>query len=152
VGEGKDVSVHLSAPVPFLAERPCYFSYSYAGLSADGGHCVIGAKMPAEEWFFAEGYTGEGFQQWLCLQNAGDAEATCEITYYTQEAGALPTRTETIPAGTRRTLMVNEHAGGGYSLSTRVRVVSGPLIVAERPMYFVFRGWDGGHDVVGYAP
>jgi hypothetical protein len=25
-------------------------------------------------------------------------------------------------------------------------------LLAERPMYFVFLGWEGGHDVVGYAP
>ncbi|MBC7228868.1 MAG: hypothetical protein H5T74_00550 [Actinobacteria bacterium] len=49
--------------------------------------------------------------------------------------------------------MVNEHAGPGYQLSTRVTVVSGAPIVVERPMYFLFNGlWDGGHDVVGYAP
>jgi hypothetical protein len=47
--------------------------------------------------------------------------------------------------------MVNEDAGPDYQLSTRVRVTKGPSIIVERPMYFIFRGWDGGHDVVGYA-
>jgi hypothetical protein len=48
--------------------------------------------------------------------------------------------------------MVNEHAGPDYQLSTRVKVLSGPGIVVERPMYFIYSGWDGGHDVVGYTP
>ena len=58
-----------------------------------------------------------------------------------------------MPARTRVTLLVNQHAGPDYQLSTRVRVTSGPGIVVERPMYFIYGpGWDGGHDVVGYTP
>jgi len=153
VGREKDVSVRLTSSYSFLAERPTYFSYYFKGLSAEGGHCVIGADAPAGEWFFAEGYTGPNSDQWLCLQNPGDEDAVVEIIYYTQEEGTLPARTETVPARTRRTLMVNEHAGPGYQLSTRVKLISGPEIIAERPMYFLFNGvWDGGHDVVGFVP
>jgi hypothetical protein len=153
VGADKDVSVLLTSDYNFLAERPTYFDYTYAGAPWTGGHCVIGAIYPATEWFFAEGYTGSNFNQWLCLQNPGDSDATVEITYYTQEEGALPVRTETIAARTRKTLMVNENAGRNYMLSTRVKVTSGSSIVAERPMYFDFNGvWTGGHDVVGFAP
>jgi len=25
-------------------------------------------------------------------------------------------------------------------------------MAAERPMYFSYNGWDGGHDVMGYTP
>ncbi len=152
VGNDKDVSVKLTSGSDFLAERPMYFSYSYEGLAANGGHCVIGASSPATQWLLAEGYTGNNFNQWLCLQNPGDGEAVVEVTYYTQEAGTLPVKTVTIPAKTRVTLMVNQHAGPNYQLSTRVRVTSGPQIVVERPMYFRYNGvWDGGHDVVGFS-
>ena len=151
-GYGKDFSAALHSSETFLAERPVYFAYSHAGLSAQGGHCVIGADAPAGEWFFAEGYTGDSFQQWLCLQDPSPEDAVAEVIYYTQEAGELPARQAAVPARTRVTLTVNEHAGAGYQLSTRVRVVSGPDIVAERPMYFSYGpGWDGGHDVVGFA-
>ncbi len=152
-GKEKDVSVALNSDETFLAERPIYFAYAYAGLAAKGGHCVVGAFTPAQEWLLAEGYTGSGFQQWLCLQNPGEANASVEVTYYTQEAGTLPLRTVDVPAHTRVTLMVNDHAGPGYQLSTRVRVASGPDIVVERPMYFLYGGvWDGGHSVVGFVP
>ncbi len=90
VGKEKDVSVALNSDQTFLAERPIYFAYAYAGLAAKGGHCVVGAFTPAQEWLLAEGYTGSGFQQWLCLQNPGEASASVEVTYYTQEAGTLP--------------------------------------------------------------
>jgi IPT/TIG domain/Family of unknown function (DUF5719) len=152
-GADKDVSVALGSDETFLAERPIYFAYNYGGLAAEGGHCVVGASSPAPEWLLAEGYTGSGFHQWLCLQNPGETDAVVEVTYYTQEAGELPARSVNVPARTRVTLMVNENAGSGYQLSTRVRAISGPDIVVERPMYFVYGGvWDGGHDVVGFVP
>jgi hypothetical protein len=152
VGKDKDVSIYLSSASPFLAERPTYFRYSYTNLTAEGGHCVIGASDPASEWFLAEGYTGSGFNQWLCLQNPGDTDSTVEITYYTQEKGALDPKQVSVPARTRRTVMVNDDAGQNYQLSTRVKVLSGPGVVVERPMYFIYNGWDGGHDVVGFTP
>ncbi len=150
IGTGVDASVRLSSTVPFLAERPMYFAYDGAWT---GGHCVIGAAAAASEWFLAEGYTGEGFHQWLCLQNPGEVEALVEVTYLTQEEGPLPAREVKVPPRARVTVRVNEHAGNGYQLSTRLLVTSGPGIVVERPMYFVYGGaWDGGHDVVGFSP
>jgi hypothetical protein len=152
-GEGKDVSVELTSDSTFLAERPVYFDYAGAGAGHwQGGHCVIGATAAASEWFFAEGYTGDGFHEWLCLQNPGAEEAVVEIDYLTQEEGALPARSVTVPPRTRMTLFVNEHAGGGLQLSCRIRVTSGPPVVAERPMYFSQSGRDGGHDVAGFTP
>lgn len=66
--------------------------------------------------------------------------------------GARITKQVTVPASSRVTLPVNEQAGDGHQLSCGLRVVSGPGIVVERPMYFNYNGWDGGHDVMGYAP
>ena len=74
------------------------------------------------------------------------------MSYYTQEQGSLPIKLVTVPPHSRQTIMVNQDAGADYQLSVRVRVASGPDIVVERPMYFNFRGWTGGHDVVGYMP
>ncbi len=147
VGMEKDVSIKLASGYAFLAERPMYFRYMDAW---EGGHCVIGAMQPSNDWFFAEGYTGSGFDEWLCLQNPGTKESTVEVTYLTQEAGALAPRTVKVGANSRVTIPVNTDAGPGYQLSVHLRVTSGPAIVAERPMYFDFNGWDGGHDVVGY--
>jgi hypothetical protein len=152
-GREKDVSVNLVSEnkALFLAERPMYFNY---GGAWDGGHCVIGASAPAGEWLFAEGYTGPGFEEWLCLQNPGNEEAVVEVTYLTQERGALAPKTVKIPAGSRYTLRVNDHAGPNLQLSTRVKSVSGSGgIVAERPIYFNYGGvWTGGHDTLGYIP
>ncbi len=153
LGWEKDFSVRLASDDLFLAERPMYFAYSCAGLEASGGHCVIGAGSPAPEWLFAEGYTGGSFQQWLCLQNPGDGEARVEVIYYTQEVGELPPREVIVPGHSRVTLLVNEHAGRDYQLSTGVTVAEGGNVVAERPMYFAYGpDIDGGHDAVGFSP
>ncbi len=151
-GAGKDISVQLTSSSAFLAERPMYFCYTYQGVKWSGGTCVIGAPAVATDWFFAEGATIEGFHEWLCMQNPNGQETMAQVTYYVQGRGAMPPVTETIPAGTRITLFVNKHAGPGLQLSARIRVISGPGIICERPMYFGYGGWDGGHDVMGYSP
>jgi Tol biopolymer transport system component len=152
VGPEKDVSVLLTCPSPFLAERPMYFDYQGLGNHGwTGGHCVIGATAPAAEWFFAEGYTGSGFEEWLCIQNPGGTDAALTIIYYPEGGGAAITRTHTVSAGTRFTVPVNVDAGANQSISAKVSSTQ-PVIV-ERPMYFNFNNaWSGGHDVVGYVP
>ncbi len=72
VGAEKDVSVELDCGSPFLAERSMYFSYQGTGGRPGEGIASAGAATPAERWFFAEGYTGEWFDEWLCLKNPGD--------------------------------------------------------------------------------
>jgi hypothetical protein len=139
IGGDKDVSVRLSSGSPFLAERPMYFGFQAEGGSITGGHCVIGTPSLYKECFFAEGYTGSGFEEYLCLQNPGSDTATVEVDYYTEEAGALPAKTVSIPPGTRLTVCVNDHAGPGYRLSCHLRVLTGPPVAAERPMYFDYR-------------
>ncbi len=149
VGEGRDVSVRLTCSSPFLAERPTYFSY---GGGWTGGHCVIGATASARTWFFAEGYTGAGFDEWLCIQNPGASPAHVTITYY-PEGGAPIKRTQPpIAARSRYTVYVNAPEQAGPGLSISAKVTSDVPIICERPMYFNFSGWTGGHDVVGSVP
>lgn len=145
VGSDKDVSVRLTSGSEFLAERPEYFN---CNDSWTGGHCVIGSTATATKWFFAEGYTGDNFQEWLTLQNPGTGDATVQITYFTLGNGVKGPYTLVVPAGTRKTVNVNEQAGPNLELSAQV--VSDRSVVVERPMYFNYGGeWTGGHDVVG---
>ena len=136
VGYGKDVCVRLTSSTPFLAERPMYYGFAHSGLQFEGGHCAMGITESRKQWFFAEGYTGPYFEEWLSLQNCSDEAATVEIEYFTQERGALSARTVTVPAHSRKTIFVNEHAGPDLQVSTRLTVCGETGIVAERPMYF----------------
>jgi hypothetical protein len=149
VGPNRELSIKVVADAPIVAERPMYFNYQGVWT---GGHCVIGAEEPGNNWLFAEGYTGPGFDEWLCLLNPGVTPSYITVTYMPQGGEAF-TREHVVPANSRYTIPVNLDAGSNLQLSCQVRVTSGAPIVAERPMYFNYNGvWTGGHDVVGYSP
>ncbi len=144
---GQDVSMHIHSDQGVIAERPMYFNYSG---SWTGGHDVLGATAPQTSWYFAEGYTGEGFDEWLCLQNPNDSSFDATVTYIFDDGTAPMNRNYTLGASSRFTIKVNEVVGAGRNVSIKVTTPSGKPIVAERPMYFNYRGvWTGGHDVLG---
>src|SRR5260370_35289675 len=68
--------VHSSARV--VVERPTYFNNISLGNAqhVSGAASVIGAPAPANDWRFAEGYTGGGFQENLQLANFGTSRAS----------------------------------------------------------------------------
>ncbi len=149
-GADKDVSVHLASSSAFLAERPMYFDYTHQGADWNGGHCVVGTPSLATDWYFAEGATIPGFHEWLSLQNPNVTASTVQVSYFIQGQSAPAPKTVAVPANSRITLFVNEHAGAGLQLSARVHVTSGPGIIAERPMYFAYGGaWTGGSCALG---
>ena len=145
IGLNKDNSVQLTSDDDFIAERPMYFSYN----GWTGGHDVLGANSLSTSWNFAEGTTRDNFNEWLCLQNPGSKDAHATITYYTTSGQAIK-KSWTISANSRLTVNVNQDAGANLDISTKV-TSENPIIV-ERPMYFDYNGWTGGHDVVGFVP
>ncbi|MBU4489628.1 MAG: FG-GAP repeat protein, partial [Actinobacteria bacterium] len=99
-------------------------------------------------FYFAEGYTAEGFQEYLCIGNFNSTDAEAELLFMFAD-GAPQSETVSIPASGRLTVNVNDMVGSGREVSVRVRSRSAGL-VAERPMYFNYGGkWPGGHCVIG---
>lgn len=144
-GPGKDISVSLKSDYAFVAERAMYFNYQD---SVTGGHILMGANRAKDSWFFAEGYTGPGFDEWICIQNPGEIPADIEITYYPEQGSALTT-SHRVPAGSRHTVSVNRDAGSNLSLSAQVD--SSVPVICERSMYFRYdNAWPGGHVVMGF--
>ncbi|MBC7253790.1 MAG: PQQ-binding-like beta-propeller repeat protein [Actinobacteria bacterium] len=148
VGEDMEVSVRVVSDRPLVAERPVYFDYrGTAGRNWTGGHCVVGADAPSKTWYFAEGYTGEGFEEYLTLANMNDDEVTVEVTYLYNGEDPV-TKPYVVEADSRRTLNVNLEAGSGKELG--IKVDSDLPILAERPVYFSYgSGWNGGSCVMG---
>ncbi len=142
VGSNKEVSVKIYSDQAIIAERPMYFNFN--GIS--GGHNVVGTNEPRNNWYFAEGYTGPGFQEWLTLQNPGLATANVAIEYSFRGGGGT-IQTMSVNPKSRSTIDVNAAAGSNKEVS--VKISSDQAIIAERPMYFNFNGINGGHDVVG---
>ncbi len=145
VGPDQTVSAHLSAPSPFVAERPMYFSLG----GRDGGHDAVGAASPGTTFYFAEGYTGTGFSEFLTLMNPGATGATVNVTYYFASGQGPKTVTHPVMAHSRATVLVNDPAEAGAGQNVSMKISSDQPIVAERPMYFNYFGETGGSDVVG---
>lgn len=145
VGPGKEVSIQVfSNTAGIVAERPMYFDYQRAWT---GGSNVVGTNSSATTWFFAEGTTRDDFNEFLCLQNPGNVIAHVTITYYATSGQAI-NKSWAVSANSRLTVNVNADAGADQDISARVSSDS-PIIV-ERPMYFDYNGWTGGHAVVGF--
>lgn len=80
---------------------------------------------------------GIGYVQWLCIQNPGDNDANVKATFY-PESSSIPAceYSVKIPAGTRVTVFVNYYHDVTSTNSCYIQVISGPGVIAERPMYF----------------
>jgi hypothetical protein len=154
VGRGQAVAARVVSTngVGIVAERSMYFTYRSSAGPITGGHAVLGATAPARAWYFAEGYTGPGFDEYLTLLNPHDDAAAVTITY-TTSAGSPPATTVTVPARGRTTIAVHEQAQGvgrDQAVAVRVTTTHSDGIVAERSLYFAYgRGITGGHASLG---
>lgn len=150
VGPGKEVAVRVESDQPIVAERPMYFTY---GGAWTGGHDCMGAPDASNTWYFAEGYTGDGFEEWICVLNPGNTAADLTFRFQTREEGELVRTGYSVPAYSRGSFKVNEILGADYQNSLKLE--SSSPVVAERPMYFDYLGttgtnhWRGGHCVMG---
>src|SRR5450756_530829 len=126
--------------------------FNYKGVWT-GGHDVVGALSPDTAFYFAEGTCRPGFDPYICIQNTDSAEAPVKITYMKGD-GTTDSQTLTVAKHSRSTVVVKDKLGEGddaaHDFSAKVESVNGVPIIAERPMYFNYKGvWTGGHDVVG---
>jgi len=107
--------------------------------------------VPYPKWYFAEGYTGPGFDEWLTIQNP-DAAVTADVLIeYMLNGEANPNpQTVQVPPSSRYTIKVNDVIGANHEVSALVMCTNGVDIIAERPMYFQYSpDIQGGHCVVG---
>lgn len=145
VGPDKDVSLTVWSDQPVIVERPMYFHFGKAKWP--GGNVVMGRPQPSTSFFFAEGTTREHFHTFLCMQNPNEETATATVTYMFDGEDPMVT-TETLAPHSRKTIDVNKVVGNGRDVS--IEVASDIPIMAERPMYFKYKGQiTGGHVVVG---
>lgn len=112
---------------------------------------TVTAASAATRWYFAEGYTGGSFTEYLTLANPGQTNANVTVQYLLGSGGPI-SKSYVVNANTRSTITVNREVGSGQSVS--MVVTSDQPIVAERPMYFTYTSLPGytipgGTDVVG---
>ena len=143
VGPDHDVSARVTADRFITCERPMYFDY----YGWTGGHCTIGAQETSRLWYFAEGTTRSGFEEYLTIQNPSDRDARVDITYILGNGTTVPAEAY-VGARSRATVNVNAAVGPEQDVSMVVEC-DNVAIVAERPMYFDYHGLTGGHCVMG---
>jgi thermitase len=153
VGRGLTLSakVETTNPDGIVVERPMYFRYSD---SVKGGHNALGAAEAKTAWYFAEGYTGDGFDEYLTILNPDPTtDAQVKITYYLGAGAASQIVNLAVGHGSRATVNVHETAQGvgrGKNVAAKVETTNGVGIVVERPMYFRYNnGINGGHVALG---
>jgi hypothetical protein len=149
---GDSVASHVQATQPLVVDRQMYFDY---GGHIPGATAVAGSPSgPQSIFYFAEGYTGQNFNEYLTIVNPGASSAseTATIRYLIQGGASKTVTIADLPPGQRWTVNVNSDVGPNHSVSVVVSVSSGTLLV-ERPMYFHYQTLAfGGSDVIGYVP
>lgn len=134
-------------------------------LPSGDGTCGEASSSGSPTWYFAEGYTGEGFQEYLVVFNPSEEATSLRATplfNHSLLSASRPAqqppagdgeprsaggeRGEAIalelPGETRVTLDVNSLVGPNREVSFLLEAER--PVVAERPMYFTYRGiWKG---------
>jgi len=143
-----EVATLLSADIAVVAERAMYFDAE----GRLGGSVAAGVVAAAEEWYFAEGYTGGDFDEWILLANTTDQHVAATVTLQRCD-GIRIERDMVLRPLSRSTLHVDEVIGlENTEVSATVKAAF-PGVVAERAMYFTYRGGmgevGGGHAAPG---
>ncbi len=141
-----DVGCRVTCSSPVVVERSVYFDSN----GRTGGHVAMGVGQTQQTWYFAEGCTQPGFDEWVCLLNPSDTTVTEDIQYMS-ETGEVASERISIASNKRFTRNVRSFIGDNKNISVKiVGVTTNDKVVAERPMYFNYQGkWDGGHNAVG---
>jgi hypothetical protein len=145
-GADAEVSLYLESPQPVVVERPMYFTYRGAWK---GCTVTSGATALSKTWYFAEGCTRAGFEEWLLLANPADAGVAATVHFVLEDGSAVPVTVD-LPPRSRRTVFVNGAVGSDRDVGARVEADA--PICAERVMYFSYYGlWPGGHASSGLS-
>ncbi len=156
------VAAVVTSDQPIVVERPDYFSNINAGNAGTvfGASCIVGARQLADDWLFAEGYTGGRFQETLVIANLDTTtNATANVTINLgYQNGTMHSYSVSVPTKSQLIWDVNTRATGAptFEVSAEVRS-TGAQIIVERQMYFQYlhtiNGKQttaiGGTDVIG---
>lgn len=134
--ESAEVSTRLRSDRPITAERAMYFHDLFNGK--DGGTCSAGVTGPRKAWYLAEGYTGGDFDEFVLVQNPGEADGTVGMDFMRDDGRSFH-REWPIKAHSRLSVHVDDIPEvAGCDVSTMI--TCDQPIVAERAQYFNYDG------------
>ncbi len=119
---------------PIVVERSMYTS-SPAAPFFGGGTSANGVVAPARSWWFAEGVNGGGFESYLLLANGATTSSTVRVSY-ADESGDVVHTHHVVNPQSRLSIRVADEAPAFRTFTTRVDVVDGAAVVAERASWW----------------
>ncbi len=120
--------------------------YGYGILDIYG---ALMFKQTSTTWYFAEGFTADRFNTKILIANPTNSVAKVRAVF-TKPGGAQFIKNYTVRAGRRYTIHVDSIPGlRSTGVSTYLESTNGVGIIAERTMYFNYRGRKGGHATIG---
>jgi len=135
VGSDKNVAAVVSSASRVTAERIIRRTGAAGVLDANSS---LGNPNLGKTFYFAEGYTGASFQEYLTLANPGNTTANVTVNFAPQGATGSVTQTLTlqIPPQGRVTRNIRRDTLGIPNKSLGLVVTSDQSIMAERVLYF----------------
>jgi streptogramin lyase len=146
----------VTSTAPVMVERPTYFLNESKGVS--GAYDIVGAPATANDWFFAEGYTGATTQEFLTIANPGTTSATANVILKSQVGGVNKSFAVTVAAQSQVIWNVNQNNTFGGTPEVSAEVQSTSALVVQREMFFNYHhsvagmptvAANGGTDVLG---
>ncbi|HTK07831.1 MAG TPA: hypothetical protein VL485_11725 [Ktedonobacteraceae bacterium] len=134
-----DTAAVVTSTAPVMVERPTYFSNVYGVYGAAD---VVGGQTLANDWLFAEGYTGMGYQENLSIANVDPAGTPATVQVILKSGtGTTSTTNITIPADGQTVWNVNAantFPGSTPEVSAEVKS-TGAQIVVQRVQFFAYQ-------------
>ncbi len=128
----------VNSTQPVVVERPTYFSNFNGGSvgSVFGAASVTGALNSANEWLFAEGHSGSGYQEYFVIGNP-DPASSANVTINLESANGSQSFPVTVGPRSQVIWDVNAHSTTDSSADI---TSGGSGIVVEREIFFHYVG------------
>jgi hypothetical protein len=131
-GPGNNVAfgVTITSDQPIAAQESLIDT---AGLLAHG---TVGSQVLSTQWYFAEGFTGNGWLTFISATNPGTIPANVSLTYHMTD-GTSVTRSTTVPAQARFTFAAHDDpnlpnsTGVGLGKAFSISISSDQPIVSQ---------------------
>ncbi len=136
------VAVVLRATQPVVVERSTYFRNIHGGNAGvvSGATDVVGMQHVSNDWLFAEGFTGRGFQQNFVITNLDPAMTQANVTINLEYTDGTR-RSYNVSVKPQSQLFWNVNTNALYPTSQAVsaEITSGGAnIIVERQMFFKY--------------
>ena len=142
----RDFSIRVTGSAPIIAERAIYWGEGTE--MGEACHDSIGMSSPHTTFYLPDGESSNGRETFTLVQNSNTEAVTVEIVYLTPTGQGNVTRTETVPAQSRKTYEMLAHSGITGRASILINCITpGKKIMCERAIYWNSRG--AGTDTIG---